>query len=36
MSERLAAALPAILFAAGSALFLVGNLYAIWRIMRGS
>lgn len=35
MSEKLASAVPAILFALGSLAFLVGNLILIWRTFRG-
>lgn len=31
---KLAAAVPALLFAAGSALFLIGNCILAWRILR--
>jgi len=34
MSDRLIAALPAILFSIGSALFLIGNLILVARAMR--
>jgi len=34
MSEKLISAVPAILFAAGSALFLIGNLILVARAMR--
>lgn len=34
MSGKLVEAMPAILFAIGSALFLVGNLLIVWRLWR--
>jgi hypothetical protein len=34
MGERIIAASPAILFAVGSAFFLIGNLIIVWRSFR--
>ena len=34
MEQKLWALIPPLMFAAGSALFLIGNLVAIWRILK--
>lgn len=34
MEQKLWAVIPPLLFAAGSLLFLIGNVVAIWRVMK--